>query len=179
VVVIEHNLDVIKQADWIIDIGPEAGAGGGEIVAMGTPEDVASGLRNGEEKSAKSKPSKTLSHTAAALAPVLAAGPYVVRKQYDFEANEAPMEGDLAIADLGGELKMPWEVDGQKWHTRDRVSRGGEPCRWDGKILDTLEKRIHELGNFSPTSWNTRTIVEMQKKAMAGSSTPSLASPGC
>ncbi len=41
VVVIEHNLDVVKTADWIIDIGPEGGDGGGEIVCEGTPEDVA------------------------------------------------------------------------------------------------------------------------------------------
>ena len=38
---IEHNLDVIKTADWIIDLGPEGGAGGGRIIATGTPEDVA------------------------------------------------------------------------------------------------------------------------------------------
>ena len=42
VVVIEHNLDVIKTADWIVDLGPEGGAGGGTIVAQGTPESVAS-----------------------------------------------------------------------------------------------------------------------------------------
>jgi excinuclease ABC subunit A len=41
VVVIEHNLDVVKTADWIIDLGPEGGEGGGRIIAEGTPEEVA------------------------------------------------------------------------------------------------------------------------------------------
>ena len=41
IVVIEHNLDVIKTADWIVDLGPEGGCGGGQIIATGTPEDVA------------------------------------------------------------------------------------------------------------------------------------------
>ena len=46
VVVIEHNLDVIKTADWIIDLGPEGGDGGGEIIAAGTPEDLARQVRS-------------------------------------------------------------------------------------------------------------------------------------
>jgi excinuclease ABC subunit A len=46
VIVIEHNLDVVKTADWIIDIGPEGGDGGGEIVAFGTPETVAKNAKS-------------------------------------------------------------------------------------------------------------------------------------
>lgn len=57
IVVIEHNLDVIKTADWVIDLGPEGGSGGGEILVTGTPEQVA------EHKS---------SHTARFLKPLLA-----------------------------------------------------------------------------------------------------------
>ena len=56
VVIIEHNLDVIKTADWIIDLGPEGGDGGGQIIAQGTPENVAQ---------------VTASHTARFLKPLL------------------------------------------------------------------------------------------------------------
>jgi excinuclease ABC subunit A len=59
VVLIEHNLDVIKRADWVIDLGPEGGSGGGKIVAQGTPEQVARASR---------------SHTGRYLAPLLSNG---------------------------------------------------------------------------------------------------------
>jgi excinuclease ABC subunit A len=41
VVIIEHNMDVIKTADWVVDLGPEGGPEGGRVIASGTPEDVA------------------------------------------------------------------------------------------------------------------------------------------
>ncbi|MEX2317694.1 MAG: excinuclease ABC subunit UvrA [Pirellulales bacterium] len=146
VLVIEHNLDVIKTADWVIDLGPEAGANGGQVVAAGTPEDVA-----------KCKES----HTGRALAPVLAAGPHTDRKRYDPTKVETPREDDVPIEAVGRDTKMPWEVDGRKWHTRDRSARDGRACKWDGRILDAIETRIHERGQFSPTNWNSRTIVEI------------------
>jgi len=46
VVVIEHNLDVIKTADWVIDLGPEGGDAGGEIITVGTPEDIIADTRS-------------------------------------------------------------------------------------------------------------------------------------
>ncbi|WP_442818702.1 hypothetical protein [Streptomyces sp. NBC_01320] len=46
VVVIEHNLDVIKSADWLIDMGPEGGHGGGQVIAEGTPEHITGELRS-------------------------------------------------------------------------------------------------------------------------------------
>ena len=65
VVVIEHNLEVIKTADWVLDLGPEGGDGGGEIVAMGTPEDIAKNPR---------------SHTGRFLKPVLERKPLKAAK---------------------------------------------------------------------------------------------------
>jgi len=46
VVVIEHNLDVIKTADWIVDLGPDGGERGGRIIATGTPEEIAKGKQS-------------------------------------------------------------------------------------------------------------------------------------
>jgi len=59
VVVIEHNLDVIKTADWIVDLGPEGGSKGGYIIAEGTPEHLAE---------------QSVSHTATFLKPLLERG---------------------------------------------------------------------------------------------------------
>lgn len=66
VVVIEHNLDVIKTADWLIDLGPEAGDGGGWIVVEGTPEEVVAQFSGRTPKADGREPLSQTSHTATA-----------------------------------------------------------------------------------------------------------------
>jgi excinuclease ABC subunit A len=217
VVVIEHNLDVIKTADWIIDMGPEGGDQGGRLVAMGTPEDIVAHARkcsplaprvgsgspslengnhagpslgdgnpkrNGAAKSSSARhksaapsalpatgteclttleASSTLlrSHTGEVLADVLAAGPHEERKIHDFAAAEAERPEDLDLTEVGKDAQMPWEADGRLWHTQNRVGRNGEPCRWDGQILEKVVDHIQDHGGFSPTDWNNRSVVEI------------------
>ena len=154
VVVIEHNLDVIKTADWIIDLGPEAGPGGGDLVAEGTPEAIVVAGQG---------------HTARFLKPVLDAGPRgrttPVRPQgrgqeEDGQAIRASGQRDQqgppvrfashcnATTDHCNRTsaRAPWEVDGRKWHTRDRVAGNGRPARWDGRILESIVNRIEAMG---------------------------------
>ncbi|MCL4207581.1 MAG: excinuclease ABC subunit UvrA [Pirellulaceae bacterium] len=180
VVLIEHNLDVVKQADWMIDLGPEAGHRGGRIVAAGPPEQVVgrqapgspptartSVTRRRSKKAAVAAPepdaadAAMVSHTAAALSAVLAAGPHQARPIFDPQATVQQRHDDLDIHQVGRHAKMPWESDGRRWHTKDRVGRKGEPCRWDGRVLDRVVDRIHELGEFDETDWSTRSVVEI------------------
>jgi excinuclease ABC subunit A len=95
------------------------------------------------------------------LAPVLVAGPYAERKAYNPSQELEKRNGDLEIAEVGRVAKMPWEVDGRGWHTKERVGRNGEPCRWDGRILERIVDRIHELGEFGETNWAERSVVEI------------------
>ncbi|HWE36387.1 MAG TPA: excinuclease ABC subunit A, partial [Isosphaeraceae bacterium] len=157
VVIIEHNLEVIKTADWLIDMGPEAGLGGGEVVAEGPPERVAAAKR---------------SLTGAILKGVLAAGPHAERPRYDPKAAAKKALDALKKAaaagtngEGGGVVKPPWEVDGRRWHTRDRTSRNGRPARWDGRALERIVDRIHALGDFEATDWSQRSLVKVRGAA--------------
>jgi excinuclease ABC subunit A len=164
VVLIEHNLDMIKAADWVIDLGPEAGTGGGQIVVQGTPEMVveyAVQAREAASKTGKSKPGMPRSWTGEALTPVLASDPYVERKVYDPSKDDRWKKGDMDIEDIGANAKMPWEADGRQWHTKDRVGRVGEPVNWNGEVLSKVVDYIQQHEGFGETNWNERTVVEI------------------
>ena len=164
VLVIEHNLDVVKTADWVIDLGPEAGEEGGHVVVAGTPEDIVRHARRWKRtaKSRRAAAGMLRSYTGEVLDPVLSAGPVVERKAHDFAADEIERKDDMDLADVGREARMPWQADGRRWHTKDRVGRTGNPCRWDGRILDEVVDRIEQSGDFSATDWANRSVVEIR-----------------
>jgi excinuclease ABC subunit A len=160
VVIIEHNLDVIKTADWVIDIGPEAGIGGGWIVAEGTPEDVVSHAEAFQSGTTwpNSVPSGTLSpegrgdgigellrsHTGEQLAAILS-GKRGDRDVFDAKEEGKKREGDLTMADVGREAKMPWETDGPRWHLQDRIAHSGNPCQWEGSALESIVEKLEQF----------------------------------
>ncbi len=156
VILVEHNLDVIKTADWVIDLGPEAGDEGGRIVAEGTPEDIAA---------------VTASHTGRLLRKVLAAGPRSAREVFDpKKAAAKELNVEKAVKTDAGPAKMPWELDGEKWHIQQRLSREGKTVEWEGAALQFVVREIEKLGKgkLQPTDWNDRARVEIVGKSPRG-----------
>ena len=162
VVVIEHNLDVIKTADWIIDLGPEAGSEGGLIVAEGTPEDIV------EQFQLQRKRKRNLSATAEFLAPLLAQGTRKEREHFDVEEIASHGEKDVSIKQLGEEQELPWKKNGRQWHTVDRLSHQGKPVNWEGRILSFIIDEIESSEGFAKTNWNNRSIVEITNERKKG-----------
>ena len=148
VCVIEHNLDVIKTADWLIDLGPEAGSGGGRIVADGTPEDV---VRDAAE----------VSHTARLLKPVLEASGRAERAAFRIEEEAKKRAGDTTLTQFGKDERPPWQTDGVRWHTRDRLAHNGKPARWEGALLKRVVDALDDLGGFAGPNWGERSVVEV------------------
>ncbi len=158
VICVEHNLDLVKSADWVIDLGPEAGDHGGHVVAEGTPEDVAVVAD---------------SHTGRMLKKVLAAGPRLPREVFDAKkaaATELDRSPGAGLVVSEERVKMPWERDGRRWHTVDRTSREGKPVEWEGRALEYVIGRIERLGRTAllPTDWNDRARVEVVARAPDG-----------
>ena len=121
------------------------------------PKQIVKYARVGQERSQKPG---IRSWTGEALAPVLNAGPYKKRKTYDDSADRWK-KGDMDIEDVGKSVKMPWQADGRRWHTQDRVGRNGEAVNWDGKILEKVVDKIQEHEGFSETNWSERSVVEI------------------
>ncbi len=163
VVVIEHNLDVIKTADWIIDLGPHAGSDGGWIVAEGTPEQIVAQWEQ-QSKEKKKRPVDGLpmlrSLTAECLAPVLQEGRRGAREAFDPKSVLKKRDGDVDLAQIGRDAKMPWEVNGRQWHLKDRLARNGKPARWDGALLERVLDPIEANEGFGPINWNAQAVVE-------------------
>lgn len=151
VVCVEHNLDVIKTADYVIDMGPDAADEGGRVVVAGTPESVA---RCSD------------SFTGIALRPVLKAGPHrerVPADRIEREAVEAELSRPLDVrAALAHQPAPPWETDGKAWHTADHRDRAGRPVQWSTEVLEWLVEVIERMDGFAPADWNDRTRVELR-----------------
>ncbi|MBQ2621421.1 MAG: ATP-binding cassette domain-containing protein [Thermoguttaceae bacterium] len=162
VVVIEHNLDIVKTADWIIDLGPEAGEDGGKIVFAGTPENLAEYTKR-QQKSGKG----LVSYTGRALVPELESGTYVKREKFDRVEQPVPLPTEMEIersidfGAIGLDAKAPWETDGVKWHTQQRVARNGNACRWDGAILTHIVDYIDAKELLGIPDWGDRATVSV------------------
>ncbi len=173
VLVVEHNLDVIKCADWIIELGPGAGEAGGHLVALGTPEEV---VRGEASASAGVGPSPT----AAVLAPILAASPCTERTVISAAALAAEelSPARSGLGDVGRGTRPPWQVDGRKWHLEQRRSRDDAPRRWEPAallyVLELVEREGAALARrlcwtepnfFLPVKWDDRATVEVTTRS--------------
>jgi len=155
VVCIEHNLDVIKNADWLLDLGPEAGHAGGHLVAACTPEELL-GVPE--------------SHTGRALAPILAAGPYVERVPFDPEAQaeiDADLEKPLRLDDAGVDARLPWKSDGRRWHLETHLDHQGKRASWDPQVLAWIIDTLEGIDGFAPADWGSPSTVEVRARAAA------------
>ena len=173
VLCIEHNLDLIKQADWVIDLGPGPAERGGEVVVEGTPQTVAG--------------CKT-SLTGKVLKPILEAGPHAQREVFDpkeaarkalgktparraktIKAEEEPDLDDevtrveRAKPESTDWSDLPWKKDGQAWHLEQR-HRTAEPRHWDADALRWLIERVKQVGGeaFEHADWANVAHVEVR-----------------
>jgi len=136
VVVVEHNMDFVKAADWVIDLGPGGGDTGGYLMAQGPPETVAH---------------TRASPTAPYLRRVLESSPRAPRAELTLP--ERPRPARVIFGEL---VKAPWESDPQGWHLRQRIHEG-QTVHWSPDALRLLDEAITALG--ARGDWANRTHI--------------------
>jgi excinuclease ABC subunit A len=150
VICIEHNLDLIKTADWIIDIGPEAGDQGGDVVAVGPPEVVA------QSKSSRS---------AAPLLAALERGPRGLRPRIDVDQamqRQEVIQGRLKLQPSDTAIDLPWEKNGRRWHVEQCLGADGQRPRWEPEALIWLVDEMACQSGMGEPDWNHRSRIELK-----------------
>ncbi len=173
VVVVEHNLDVIKNADWLIEIGPEAGLEGGKLVFAGTPEQLIEYTLQVQNHSESSK-NALHSYTGEALIPIFQTGVFEERTVLDPQTfKKAPNtiqktdNQDLAkeTPTQTAEVDQPWDIDGKRWHTEFRTTSSGVECKWDGRALTAIVEKLEEYSCLAETNWGHKAFVEIRSES--------------
>ena len=177
VVVIEHNLDVIKTADWIIDLGPEAGLGGGDLVAEGTPEEIVDGRGRATPRGSSSRcstPARWPSGPGSTPRPPPEAGdrgasggpgrrraPRPAARPEGPQGQRTRPRGRRDRAERQGPLggRRP-EVAHPRPRRRQRPPGAlGRPDPRDGRRPDRGDGAG---GGFAPTEWSQRGVVRIK-----------------
>ena len=152
VVVIEHNLDVIKTADWVIDLGPEGGDGGGRIVAEGTPEQVAADRRQPHRRGPAAGPRRTAAVAATAR-----------RRRPRKKRRKSSEEGLAAIAVRGARQHNLKGVDVDIPRHQMTVCSGPSGSGKSSLAIDTLYAEGQRRYVESLSSYARQFLAPLQK----------------
>ncbi len=163
VIVVEHNLDVVKSADWVVDIGPEAGIKGGELVFAGTPEE----LVRYAKKYAQSLKNGLRSYTGEALAVEFENGVFYERPVYlaSVHKSEPSEQVTLSQGEAAGNQDSKNESsdnDGRYWQTEDSSLTTGKVCHWDARIIESIVKHLSGDSFYKVSTYNAN-VVEIKE----------------
>ncbi len=151
VIVIEHNLDVVKCADHVIDLGPGGGDEGGRIVTQGTPEHVARSKR---------------SRTAPFLREALARSSTEAVTWQPVTRPPRAAEHRRALAELAESAERPWEIDGRAWHLGPTTPEG-DPREWESGALEAFIELAAAALGLEEADWGHRRVVELARNGSA------------